>query len=299
VETGRNRRKSDVIKIIMEDIFLTGTKPTWCPGCGNYGIWMALKNALVKSGIPHERIVVVYGVGCHGNMRDWMRVYGVEGLHGRAIPVAQGLKLANDNLKVIVISGDGDCLGEGGNHFIHAAKRNADITVIVHNNEVYGLTTGQASPTARIGFVTKSTPAGVIDPPMNPSTLGVLSGATFAARGFAGDIVSLTELIGAAITHTGFSVVDVLQPCVTFDKVHTYDWFRKRVKKVNIDKEKLVDRMAAIQMASTWGDEIPVGIFFEKNEQPEKTSQNSLEKGVFFEKIPVQLAKTGIFSQFQ
>ena len=214
----------------MEDQFLTATKPTWCPGCGNYGIWLALKSALTKLAIPRENIVIVYGVGCHGNMRDWMHVYGVEGLHGRALPVAQGIKLANPNLTVIAVTGDGDCLGEGGNHFIHAAKRNPNITVLVHNNEVYGLTTGQAAPTAQVGMVTKSTPTGVIDPPFTPSSLGIFTGATFAARGFAGDIPHLTDLISQAITHKGFSVVDMLQPCVTFDKIHTYQWYRERVQ---------------------------------------------------------------------
>jgi len=261
----------------MADIFTTAIKPTWCPGCGNFGIWMALKNAITNLAIPREQVAIVYGVGCHGNMRDWMHVYGVQGLHGRAIPLAQGLKLANANLQVIVVSGDGDCLGEGGNHFIHAAKRNPNITVIVHNNEVYGLTTGQASPTAELGFLTKSTPAGVVDPPFNPSTLSILAGGTFAARGFAGDIPGITDLIQKAISHKGFSVVDVLQPCVTFDKVHTYEWYRKRVQNVNITGEKLADRLAAIEVARLWGDKIPVGVFFETALPTSEEREISLE----------------------
>jgi 2-oxoglutarate ferredoxin oxidoreductase subunit beta len=274
----------------MEDIFTTSTKPTWCPGCGNFGIWMALKSALTKLAIPREQVVIVYGVGCHGNMRDWMHVYGVEGLHGRAIPVAQGIKLANSGLHVIVVTGDGDCLGEGGNHFIHAAKRNPDITVLVHNNEVYGLTTGQASPTAQIGFVTKSTPTGVVDPPFNPSTLSILSGGTFAARGFAGDIPGLTELIERAISHKGFSVVDVLQPCVTFDKVHTYDWYRKRIQKVNSLGEKLTDRVKAIEIARLWGDKIPVGVFFETMLPTSEEREMSLENGPLY-LLPIPTAE--------
>lgn len=282
----------------MEDKFITSTKPTWCPGCGNFGIWLALKNALVKLSIPREQVVIVYGVGCHGNMRDWMHVYGVQGLHGRAIPLAQGMKLTNTNLHVIVVSGDGDCLGEGGNHFIHAAKRNPNITVLVHNNEVYGLTTGQASPTAEIGFLTKSTPLGVVDPPFNPSTLSILSGGTFAARGFAGDIVGLTELIKCAISHKGFSVVDVLQPCVTFDKVHTYEWYRKRVQKVNINEGKLRDRLAAIELARQWGDKIPVGIFFETSLPTSEEREMNLEDGpLYMRPIPAaEIQKT--ISQF-
>lgn len=272
----------------MEDQFVTKTKPTWCPGCGNFGIWMALKNAIINLGLPREQVVIVYGVGCHGNMRDWMHVYGVEGLHGRAIPLAQGIKLANTNLHVIVVSGDGDCLGEGGNHFIHAAKRNPDITVLIHNNEVYGLTTGQASPTAETGFVTKSTPLGVVDPPFNPSSLSILSGGTFAARGFSGDIVGLTELVKRAISHKGFSVVDVLQPCVTFDKVHTYEWYRSRVQKVNIPEEKLHDRIAAIEIARQWGDQIPIGVFFETSIPTSEEQEISLENGPLYARpIPI------------
>jgi 2-oxoglutarate ferredoxin oxidoreductase subunit beta len=261
----------------MDDQFITTTKPTWCPGCGNFGIWMALKAALTKLAIPRENIVIVYGVGCHGNMRDWMNVYGVEGLHGRALPVAQGIKLANPNLTVIAVTGDGDCLGEGGNHFIHAAKRNPNITVLVHNNEVYGLTTGQASPTAQIGMITKSTPTGVVDPPFTPSSLGIFAGATFAARGFAGDIPYLGELIGQAIMHKGFSVVDMLQPCVTFDKIHTYQWYRERVQKVNISEESLRDRQQSLELASTFGEKIPIGVLHKREELRVKTAKSCLK----------------------
>ena len=159
---------------INPDTFKTSFLPTWCPGCGDFGIWMSLKNALAELGIGTDDGAVVYGVGCHGNMYDWMKIYGVAALHGRTLPVAQGLKFANHKLPVIVISGDGDGLGEGGNHFIHAAKRNPDIAVFIHDNQVYGLTTGQASPTAKEGFVTKSTPEGVYDEPVNPMALRLL-----------------------------------------------------------------------------------------------------------------------------
>jgi 2-oxoglutarate ferredoxin oxidoreductase subunit beta len=241
-------------------VFETNVKPTWCPGCGNYGIWMALKSALVKLESMNHNTVIVYGVGCHGNMRDWMHVYGVEGLHGRALPIAQGIKLANSGLKVIAVVGDGDCIGEGGNHFIHAAKRNPNITVIIHDNEVYGLTTGQASPTAQVGMETKSTPLGVMEPPMNPVSLALISGATFVSRGFSGAIPQLTELFMKAIEHNGFSVVDVLQPCVTFDKIHTYDWLRKRVYTLENTPETFTD---GIMKSFEWGENIPLGIFQE------------------------------------
>ncbi|MFH0749473.1 MAG: 2-oxoacid:ferredoxin oxidoreductase subunit beta [Candidatus Gottesmanbacteria bacterium] len=283
----------------MDDQFLTAIKPTWCPGCGNFGIWMALKNALTKLAIPRENIAIVYGVGCHGNMRDWMNVYGVEGLHGRALPVAQGIKLANPNLTVIAVTGDGDCLGEGGNHFIHAAKRNPNITVLVHNNEVYGLTAGQASPTAQVGMLTKSTPAGVVDPPFTPASLAVFTGATFVARGFAGDIPHLTELIGEAISHKGFSVVDMLQPCVTFDKIHTYQWYRERIQKVNISQENLGDTKQSLEYACTFGEKIPIGILHKRAENTSEDCEIVLKNGPLASLPVVSVDTLGILSQFQ
>jgi 2-oxoglutarate ferredoxin oxidoreductase subunit beta len=241
--------------------FNTGFLPTWCPGCGDYGIWTSLKNALAEMQIGSDDGLIVYGIGCHGNMYDWMKIYGIEGLHGRALPIAQGAKLANHNLPVIVVSGDGDCLGEGGNHFLHAAKRNPNLTVVLHDNQVYGLTTGQASPTAQIGFKTKSTPEGVTDEPVNPLILAMAAGATFVARGFAGDTPGLTKLLVEAVQHKGFSVVDILQPCVTFDKVHTYGWYRQRLYKLE-DTYKPDNKLKAMEKAMEWGDKIPVGIFY-------------------------------------
>jgi len=248
--------------MITVEQLATNVKPTWCPGCGNFGIWLALKNALVKLGVPYEKVVIVYGVGCHGNMRDWMNCYGVEGLHGRAIPTAQGIKLANPDLTVIAVQGDGDCLGEGGNHFMHGAKRNPDITVILHDNEVYGLTTGQASPTARHGFKTKSTPEGNKDEPVNPLALALVAGASFVSRGFSGEMMHLTDLMVQAISHKGFSLVDVLQPCVTFDRVHTYQWYRERVYKLGAEYQT-TDKFAAMIKGYEWGEKIPLGIFYQ------------------------------------
>lgn len=248
----------------------TGYLPTWCPGCGDFGIWKSLQGAFANLGVGPDDGLIVYGVGCHGNMYDWMKMYGFAGLHGRALPVAQGAKLANHSLPVVVVSGDGDCLGEGGNHFIHAAKRNPDLTVIIHDNQVYGLTTGQASPTANPGFKTKSTPEGATDAPINPLTLAIVSGATFVARGFAGDIPGLTNLMAEAIRHKGFSVVDVLQPCVTFDKTHTYQWYRQRLYKL---ESALGDKAKALEKAMEWGDRIPLGIFYKE----EKPTSESLE----------------------
>lgn len=255
------------------DTFKTNVLPTWCPGCGDFGIWMALKEALAKLGIGTDDGVVVYGVGCHGNMYDWMKIYGVAALHGRTLPVAQGLKLANHKLPVIVASGDGDGLGEGGNHFLHAAKRNPDITVLIHDNQVYGLTTGQASPTATIGFKTKSTPEGATDEPINPLTLALTAGATFVARGFSGDIPGLTGIIETAVKHKGFSVVDILQPCVTFDKVHTYAWYRQRLYTMDSVPKT---RVQAIEKAMEWGDKIPLGLFYKEDKPTSEDREPAL-----------------------
>src|SRR3989344_1948783 len=249
------------------DTFKTGFLPTWCPGCGDFGIWMSLKNALAQLEIGTDDGVAVYGVGCHGNMYDWMKIYGVAALHGRTLQVAQGLKFANHKLPVMVISGDGDGLGEGGNHFMHAAKRNPDIAVFIHDNQVYGLTTGQASPTAQQGFKTKSTPEGVVDEPINPLTLALTAGATFVARGFAGDTPGLTAIMKAAIEHKGFAVVDILQPCVTFDKVHTYAWYRQRLYKIEAEGYTPNNKLKAMEKAMEWGDKIPLGVFYKEEKQ--------------------------------
>ena len=264
---------------ITADSFKTINLPTWCPGCGDFGIWMGLKNALVELGIGPDDALLVYGIGCHGNMSGWMRTYGVEGLHGRTLPVAQGAKLANHTVPVIAIAGDGDCLGEGGNHFIHAAKRNPDITVILHDNQVYGLTTGQASPTAKDHLKTKSTPEGVTDTPVNPLTLALVSGATFVARGFAGDMPGLTRIIASAISHKGFSVVDILQPCVTFNHVHTYQWYRSRLYQLDSASYVPNDRLRAIEKAMEWGDKIPVGVFYQENAPTSEDREPALASG--------------------
>lgn len=270
---------------VTADAFKTNFLPTWCPGCGDYGIWMSLKNALAALGIGTDDGVCVYGVGCHGNMYDWMKIYGVASLHGRTLPVAQGLKAANHKLPVMVISGDGDGLGEGGNHFMHAAKRNPDIAVFIHDNQVYGLTTGQASPTAKAGFKTKSTPEGVVDEPVNPLALAITAGATFVARGFAGDGPGLTEIMKAAIEHKGFAVVDILQPCVTFDKVHTYAWYRQRLYKIEAEY-KADNKVKAFERAMEWGDKIPVGIFY-KEDKPTSEDRESALSGSALKDLPL------------
>lgn len=271
---------------ITADVFKTNFLPTWCPGCGDFGIWMSLKQALVNLSIGPDDGLLVYGIGCHGNMYDWLRTYAFEGLHGRSLPVAQGAKLANHKLPVIVISGDGDCLGEGGNHFIHCAKRNPDITVIIHENEVYGLTTGQASPSARVGFKTKSTPEGSMDEPINALALAIVSGATFVGRGFAGDGSGLSKLMTEAIHHKGFAVLDILQPCVTFDKVHTYPWYRQRLYELEGIGYVPDNKVKAIEKSMEWDDKIPLGIFY-KEEKPTSEDREPALNGQVLKDLPL------------
>lgn len=263
----------------------TGVSPTWCPGCGNYATFAALKKALIELGVlPHET-VVAYGIGCHGHMVNFLNTYGFEGLHGRPLPLAQGIKLANHDLTVIASTGDGDCLGEGGNHFTHAARRNIDFTVILHDNQSYSLTTGQTSPTSETGYKSKSTPFGNLDIPINPVSLALVSHASFVARGFSADLSHLTKLFKAAITHKGFAVVDVLQPCVIFNKVNTVEFFQQRVEKI----EPAETCEEALKLAMQWPSEpgaefakdtkIPIGIFYAKERPTLESQLPQLKKG--------------------
>lgn len=242
--------------------------PIWCPGCGDYGILEALRRALAELGLPNEEVVVVSGIGCSSQLPHFMKTYGIHGIHGRAIPLAAGVKLANPKLTVIVVGGDGDGYGIGLNHMIHAARRNIDLTYIVSNNQVYGLTTGQMSPTTLRGETTKTSPEGSIEDPVNPVALALAAGATFVARGFSGDVPHLAALIKEAISHRGFALIDVLSPCVTFNKVNTYDWFRARVYKL----EGHYGYLEAYKKALEWPTldpigKIPIGLFY-KAERP-------------------------------
>jgi 2-oxoglutarate ferredoxin oxidoreductase subunit beta len=283
---------------VVSTDFQTVFKPTWCPGCGNFGIWLALREALAKLGIGPSDGVVVYGVGCHGNMYDWMNMYGFVGLHGRTLPVAQGIKLANHTLPVIVVSGDGDGLGEGGNHFLHAAKRNPDITVILHDNQLYSLTTGQASPTAKPGFKTKSTPKGVFDAPVNPLLLSIASGATFVARAFSGNIPHLTGLMMEAVNHKGFAVLDVMQPCVTFDKEHTYDWFRQHLYQLETEGYVPDNKLKAMERAMEWGDRIPYGVFYKEQKPTSEEHESAFTAGPLVKQPLVGINLDDVLNEF-
>lgn len=243
----------------------SGYQPTWCPGCGDWGILVALKQALVELNFNPSQVAVVFGIGCSGNMNDFLNAYGFHALHGRAIPNAIGIKLANHKLPVIAVVGDGDCYGEGGNHLIHAARGNHDITVLVHDNRVYGLTTGQVAPTAQKGFKSKSTPSGIIEEELEPLSLVLTQGATFVAQAFAGDPNFLKEIIKQAITHSGFSLVNILQPCVTFNKVNTYQYYLQRIYKLdpNYQKDNLEEALKKAQEIRK--EKFPLGIIYQKN----------------------------------
>ena len=211
-----------------------------------------------------DQFVVIYGIGCSGNMTDFIKSHGFHALHGRAIPNAIGLKLGNHKLKVICVVGDGDFYGEGGNHFLHAARGNHDITVIVHDNRVYGLTTGQTAPTSPKGFKSKSTPGGVIEVPINGLGLGIIQGASFVARGFAGDVSHLQSIFEQALNHKGFALVDVLQPCVTFNKINTYQFYRERVYKLDQAGHDTSSKEAAVSKAVFETEKIGIGVLYKE-----------------------------------
>lgn len=265
--------------MLKPEDFKSSDEIAWCPGCGDFGILNSVKKALVKLDRPPRDILLVSGIGQAAKLPHYVKANCFNGLHGRAIPAAVGAKIANRNLVVMVTTGDGDCYGEGGNHFIHNIRRNIDITVVVHNNQIYGLTKGQASPTTDPGFVTKFQPGGVILDPLHPLELAIVLGCGFVARGYSADTEHLSSLILEGIRHKGFSLVDVLQPCVTFNKKNTYEWYSKRIYKVNEDKSyNPEDRVMAIEKTHEWGDKIPIGIIYreEKKSYEERYGLNKI-----------------------
>ena len=252
--------------MVTTDDFKSDFPNQWCPGCGNFGILDAMKSALAGLNLSPEKIFVVSGIGQAAKAPHFLECNCFHSLHGRALPVATGAKLANHDMTVLVNTGDGDCYAEGGNHFMHAIRRNIDLTVLVHNNGVYGLTKGQASPTTMLGMRTKSQPDGVITAPFNPLSVALALGAGFVARGFSGDADQLRDLIQAGIRHRGFALIDILQPCVSFNHVNTHQWYRERVEKIGTAYDTS-DREAALALSMRKNDRIPTGIFYrQKNE---------------------------------
>jgi len=238
----------------------------WCPGCGNFPILKAVKKALVESNLSPHQLLFVSGIGQAAKTPHYLNANVFNGLHGRAVPVATGAKLSNPELTVIVESGDGCNYGEGGNHFLAAIRRNINVTMLVHNNQVYGLTKGQASPTSQKGFVTKAQPGGVLSEPFSPLAVAVAMRAGFVARSFSGYEEHITDMVKQAIAHEGFALVDIVHPCVSFNKVNTFTWYKERCEKLPDDYDP-TDWQAAMKTAITWGDKIPIGLIY-KNEQP-------------------------------
>lgn len=243
-----------------------GIEPAWCPGCGNFSILKTFRDAIIELGIEPHQLTVVSGIGQAAKLPHYIRCNTFNGLHGRALPVAQGIKLAGHTRRVFVTTGDGDCYGEGGNHLIHAVRRNLDIKLFVHDNQIYGLTKGQPSPTSMEGTKSKIHPFGVFSEQLNPIALAVAIDCGFVARGFSGDHEHLKGLIKAAAEHKGFALVDILQPCVTFNKINTFAWYKERVYHIEDDHDPM-DRPAAFKKSLEWGDKIPIGIIY-KNSRP-------------------------------
>lgn len=235
------------------------SETAWCPGCGNFNIIEALKEALEQLGKKPHEVLVVGGIGQAAKTPQYINANGFCGLHGRALPPAVAAKIVNNDLTVVVNTGDGDSYGEGGNHFIHSIRRNVDITHFVHDNQIYGLTKGQASPTTDAG-------PGSVNEPLNPILLAIASGAGFVARAFSGDKEHLTAIMAEAIKYKGYALVDILQPCVSFNKVNTFQWYNKRVYKLG-DSYDAADRMKAMEKAMEWGERIPIGILYRAEKQ--------------------------------
>lgn len=262
----------------------TGQNPAWCPGCGNFPILRVFKDAMIELGREPHELALVSGIGQAGKFPHYTRGNIFNGLHGRTLPVATAIKLVNHDLHVIAIAGDGDCYGEGGNHLIHAIRRNIGIKVFVHDNQIYGLTKGQASPTTGEGMVTKTQPFGVLLEPLNPMALAVALDAGFVARSSSGEREHLKEMMKAAMEYRGFALLDIFQPCVVFNKVNTAAWYKEHVYPVPGSHDP-ADREAAFRLALEGEEKIPIGIIY-KSDRP-----------VLEERIPVIAGKEPLVKQ--
>ncbi len=251
--------------MINPNVYETAISPTFCPGCGNWGISQALKEALGELQLAPHEVVITYDVGCNANMADFIKTYAFHGLHGRSVPAAAGIKLANHHLTVLALIGDGGFYGEGASHFLSLMRGNHDLTVLVHDNERYSLTTGQFSPTTPKRTITPSTPEGSIEEALNPLALALMNHATFVARGFAGDIPHLKNLIIKGIQHVGFSLIEILQPCVIWNRQKTYDWYREKIYQLEPSYQPN-ERLNALKKALET-TKLPVGIFYQEKKK--------------------------------
>ncbi len=266
----------------------TPFEPTWCPGCGNFRILEVLRRVLAQTGWDRSQVCIVAGIGQAGKVARHVSVNSLHGLHGRALPTALGVKLANHRLHVIAIGGDGDMYGEGGGHLLHALRRNLGIACLVHNNGVYGLTKGQPSPTAHAGFVTRATPGGTLLAGFNPIAAAIAAGGSFVARSFAGDAGHLERTLLAALQHDGFALVDILQPCVTYNRVNTWQWYAGRVYDLAAAGHDPGDPEAALERALEWPDgdgKIPIGIFLKRARPAYESLLPVLAKGPLVEMV--------------
>ena len=252
--------------------FRNNVKPNWCPGCGDFSV-QALFKRRPNVGLEPEEVAIITGIGRSGRLSGYINSYGVHGIHGRALPLAQGVKMANKDLTVIASGGDGDGYAIGMGHTIHALRRNMNMTYIVMDNQIYGLTKGQTSPSSAVGFVTKSTPKGNIEKNVAPLELALSSGATFVAQGFSSDIKALTKLIEDAINHDGFLFVNVFSPCVTYNKVNTYDWFKEHLTSLeDIEGYDTSDKQLAMKTVLDY-ESLVKGIVYQDTETPSYESQ--------------------------
>lgn len=272
------------------ELFKGPVDPDWCPGCGDFGVLKAVQTSAARLGVEPHNLMVVSGIGCSSNLPGFISSYGIHSLHGRAVPVATGAHLANTDLKVVIVGGDGDGYGIGIGHLIHAMRRNLDVTYVVMDNQIYGLTTGQASPTTSTGQKTKSTPRGNAELPLNPLALAITAGATYVARGFSGEAKQLADLIAGGMAHRGFALIDVFSPCVTYNKVNTYPWFKERVYKLEDENWDPSDAQKSLTKSFEWGERIPLGLLFQDNQDTYEDSEPIFKKGPLV-KQPLGLGK--------
>jgi 2-oxoglutarate ferredoxin oxidoreductase subunit beta len=274
------------------------TKPTWCPGCGDFGVVAAVEMALKRLKIPSHNVVIVSGIGCSSNLPHFLSSYGFHGIHGRALPVAEGIRWANHELTIIATGGDGDGFGIGAGHFIHTMRRNVDMTYVTMDNQIYGLTTGQASPTSMMGQKTKSTPTGVIENPIDPISLALAAGATYIARGFSGDVKHMADLVANGIAHKGFAFVDALSPCVTYNKINTFDWFRQRVYKLESSGHDPTDIQQAWARSLEWGDKVPIGLFYKTDKPTYEDLEEVLQAGPLAKQSAGMKGRESVLDEF-
>ena len=282
---------------MVEEKDYKGQTPEWCPGCGNFSLLNTLKKTLIGLEIKPHELIVVSGIGQAAKLPHYLRCNAFNGLHGRALPVATGIAMSNPEMPVLVTTGDGDCYGEGGNHFLHAIRRNANITLFVHDNQIYGLTKGQASPTTEEGTKTKTQPFGSLSSQFNPLTMAIAMGCGFVARGFVGEHEHLQNLMTEAINFRGFALVDIFQPCVTFNKVNTFNWYKERVYPLE-DEYDEGDWLQAIDRSREWGDQIPIGIFYRQTKEIITDKIPPLKDGPLTRKIFDQQKAAGVLKEF-